>query len=62
MTTEEKFLEYLRTHKRPVLAATLAKRFIVSQSHASSILNALYENGLAEVRLEGRKKFYKAKD
>jgi DNA-binding transcriptional ArsR family regulator len=62
MSAEEKFLEYLRTHKRPVTAATLAKRFIISHSHASSILNALYENGLADIKVEGKKKFYKSKD
>lgn len=60
--TEEKIFEYLATHKTPVMAGTMAKRFIVSQSHASAILRSLHEKGLADIVQIGKNKFYKIKD
>ena len=59
---EEKIFKYLIEHKTPVLAATLAKRFIMSKSRISTILKALHDKGLADVIQVGSNKFYKFKD
>lgn len=59
---EEKIFRYLVEHKTPVLAMTLAKRFIMSKSRISTILKALHEKGLADVVQVGSQKFYKLKD
>lgn len=59
---EEKILNYLVEHKTPVMAGTLAKRFIMSQSKVSTLLKLLHEKGLADVLQIGNNKFYKIKD
>lgn len=59
---QEKVLIYLKEHKTPVLAKTLAKRFIVSDSAVSSALRYLHEKQLADVIKVGNQKFYKLKD
>lgn len=59
---EEKILMYLKEHKTPVMAGTLAKRFIMSQSRVSTLLKLLHEKGLADLVLIGKNKFYKIKD
>lgn len=59
---EEKILNYLVEHKTPVMAGTLAKRFIMSQSRVSTLLKLLHEKGLADVLQIGKNKFYKIKD
>lgn len=59
---EEKIFKYLVEHKTPVLAMTLAKRFIMSKSRISTILKVLHEKGLADVIQVGSQKFYKLKD
>ncbi len=59
---EEKILNYLVEHKTPVMAGTLAKRFIMSQSRVSTLLKLLHEKGLADVLQIGNNKFYKIKD
>lgn len=60
--TEEKFLEYLITLKKPVTAKALAKRFIVSESKARTILKFLHEKGFTEVTEQGSVKLHKFKD
>lgn len=59
---EERVFKYLVEHKLPVLASTLAKRFILSKSHTAAILKGLHDKGLADVIKMGSNKFYKLKD
>lgn len=59
---EEKFLEYLVTLKKPVTVKTLAKRFIVSESRASTILKFLHEKGFTDIKMQGNVKLHKFKD
>jgi Mn-dependent DtxR family transcriptional regulator len=59
---QEKVFIYLKEHKTPVLAKTLAKRFIVSDSAVSSALKYLHEKQLADLIKVGNQKFYKLKD
>lgn len=60
--TEEKFLEYLATLKKPITAKAIAKRFIVSESKARTILKFLHEKGFTEVMEQGSIKLHKFKD
>ena len=60
--SEEKVFKYLVEHKTPVLAETLAKRFIMSSSRIRTILRSLHAKGLADVVQVGSQKFYKLKD
>lgn len=57
--TEQKIWDYLKEHKTPVAAGTLAKRFIISQSKANTTLAMLERNGLATSFSVGKTKFYK---
>jgi Mn-dependent DtxR family transcriptional regulator len=59
---EEKFLEHLTTLKKPVTAKAMAKRFIVSESRARTILKFLHEKGFTEVIEQGSIKLHKFKD
>ena len=56
---EQRIWDYLKEHKTPVTAGTLAKRFIISQSKTSQALAMLERNGLADSFNVGRTKFYK---
>jgi uncharacterized membrane protein len=58
---DEKVWRYLVEHKTPVLASTLAKRFMFSQSHVARILRDLEQTGTVEVVRIGSNKFYKVK-
>jgi uncharacterized membrane protein len=58
---EEKVWRYLVEHKTPVLAATLAKRFMFSQSHVARILRDLEQAGNVEAVRIGSQKFYRVK-
>ncbi len=58
-SAEDKIFEYLKTHKTPVTAGTLAKRFIISQSKTNQALSLLQRHGFATVFNVGRTKFYK---
>ncbi len=58
---DEKIWRYLVEHKTPVLAATLAKRFMFSQSHVARILRELERAGSVEVVRVGSQKFYRVK-
>lgn len=58
---EEKVLNYFAEHKTPVLATTLAKRFVVSKSHIARILKDLEAKQAVEVVSVGSNKFYKVK-
>lgn len=60
--TEEKFLEYLVEHKKPVTAKAMAKRFIVSESKARTILKFLHEKGYTEITEQGSTKLHRFKD
>lgn len=62
MKVEEKVWNYLVEHKTPVMAGTLAKRFIISQSHVNSILKQWADKEMLDVINVGRSKFYKIKD
>ena len=57
---EEMIWEYLRTHKTPVLAHTLAKKFVVSQSHIARTLKDFEAKRMIVVTQVGKQKFYKA--
>ena len=59
---EEKVWEYLVTHKTPVLASTLAKRFLVRKSHVSRILRDLEAKNVLDVIPIGSNKFYQVKE
>lgn len=62
MKVEEKVWNYLVEHKTPVMAGTLAKRFIISQSHISKILKQWADENRLDTINVGRSKFYKIKD
>lgn len=61
MNAEELVWQYLTTHKTPVLAETLAKRFLISKSHARGLLRSLAEANKVDVISVGSRKFYKIK-
>lgn len=61
-SVEEKVWEYLVTHKTPVLATTLAKRFMVSKSHVGRILRDLEAKQVVDVINIGSNKFYRVKE
>lgn len=56
---DEKVWRYLVEHTTPVLASTLAKRFMFSQSHVARILRDLERTNKVQVIRVGRQKFYK---
>ncbi len=58
---DEKIWQYLTEHKTPVLASTLAKRFMFSQSHVARILRDLEQAGTVEAMRVGSQKFYRVK-
>jgi MarR-like DNA-binding transcriptional regulator SgrR of sgrS sRNA len=59
--TEEKVWEYLSTHKTPVTAGTLAKRFLCSHSHIGRVLREFEAQGKLHVSFVGKHKLYRAK-
>jgi len=59
---EQKIWDYLVTHKTPVSATALAKRFIISKGHVGRILKTFADKGIADVVSVGRTKLYKVKD
>ena len=59
---EEKFLEHLVTLKRPTTSKAMAKKFIVSESKARTILKFLQEKGFTEVITQGSIKLHKFKN
>lgn len=59
---EEKVWRYLLEHKTPVLASTLAKRFMFSQSHVGRILRDLEAKQVLDVIPIGSNKFYRVKE
>lgn len=58
-SAEQKIWNYLKEHKTPVTAGTLAKRFIISQSKAYHALTLLERNGMAVSFKIGSAKFYR---
>jgi DNA-binding IscR family transcriptional regulator len=60
-TVCEKIWEYLITHKKPVNAATLAKRFLISQSHTNRVLKEFAETKDLVVTQVGKTKFYRVR-
>lgn len=58
-TAEQKIWNYLKEHKTPIPAGTLAKRFILSQSKVSQALSMLERNGMAVSFKVGSTKFYR---
>jgi Mn-dependent DtxR family transcriptional regulator len=60
--TEDRVLEYIMGLKKPVTIKAIAKRFIMSDSRASTILKFLHEKGFTEVTQQGSTKLYKFKD
>jgi len=60
--TEERVLEYMMSIKKPVTTKSVAKRFIMSESRASTILKFLHEKGFTEVIEQGSVKLHKFKD
>ena len=59
---EEKFLEHLVQLKKPTTSKAMAKKFIVSESRARTILKFLHEKGFTEVIEQGSIKLHKFKD
>ena len=59
---EEKFLNYLIRLKRPTTSKAMAKKFIVSESKARSILKFLQDKGFTEVKMQGSINLHKLKD
>jgi Fic family protein len=59
---EEKVWDYLRTHKTPVQAKTLAKLWIISDNKVARAMNRFVENGIADLVRIGSKKFYRVKE
>ena len=59
---EDKVWDYLVSHKTPVLADTLAKRFLVSRSHIARILKELADKQVLDVIKVGTQKFYRVKE
>ena len=60
--TEDLVLEYLASIKSPVTVKALAKRFIMSESRASTILKFLHEKGYTDIKMQGSTKLHKFKD
>ena len=58
---EQKVLDYLDAHKKPVTQSHLAKYFIVSNSSISNALTELEAAGLVIVTKQGNTKLYRAK-
>jgi Fic family protein len=56
---EEKVWGYVRTHKRPVQAKTLARLWIVSDNRVSRALNSLVSSGRVLMERTGNNKFYR---
>ena len=61
-TIEEKVLDYLVDHKRPVTSKQLAKYFIVSQPSVSRALNKFVEKQVVDKFYQGNVLLYKIKD
>jgi Mn-dependent DtxR family transcriptional regulator len=59
---EERVLEYLAKLKGPTTTKALGKRFILSDSRASTILKLLHQKGYLDVTQQGSTKLYKFKD
>jgi uncharacterized membrane protein len=58
---EQKVLDYLDSHKRPVTQNQLSKYFIVSSSSISNALTELEAAGLVTVTKQGNTKLYRIK-
>lgn len=61
-STEEKIWDYMVAHKTPVSAAKLSKYFIISQSKASTALKKFADQGIADIIIIGKVKYYKVKE
>jgi Mn-dependent DtxR family transcriptional regulator len=59
---EDRVLEYLLGLKKPVTSKAVAKRFILSESRATTILKFLHEKGYTDVVQQGSVKLHKLKD
>ena len=57
---EEKVWGYVRTHKKPIQAKTLAKLWIVSDNKVARALASLVEKGKVRLERVGTSKFYRA--
>jgi len=57
---EQKVLDYLDSHKKPVTQAHLAKYFIDSNSSISNAITELEAAGLVIVTKQGNTKLYRA--
>lgn len=60
--TEEKIWAYIVNRKSPVTQKQVIKHFLISQSKASAALNFFVEQGIADVTVIGKVKYYKVKD
>jgi hypothetical protein len=57
---EEKVWGYVRDHKKPVQAKTLAKLWIVNENKVARALASLVEKGKVRMERVGSSKFYRA--
>ena len=55
-TAEQKILDYMHEHKKPVTITKMAKYFIISESSAKAALAKLVKDGIAEI-LSGSKPY-----
>jgi hypothetical protein len=62
VNAEELVWKYLVDHKTPVMAITLAKRFLISESHIRRILKVYSEKQVLDVVMVGTRKYYKIKE
>ena len=60
--TDERFWRYLLKLESPVTAEKVARRFLVSKSHAARALNYFVAQGLADVIKIGTTKYYRVKE
>ena len=60
-TAENRILDYMREHKKPVTITKMAKYFIVSDSTAKSALASLVKKGIADVVPKSKPFLYRLK-
>ena len=60
-TAEDRILDYMKEHKKPVTITKMAKYFIISESTAKNSLASLVKQGIAEVVPKSKPFLYRLK-
>ena len=60
-TVEQKILDYMSEHKKPVTVSKMAKYFIISESTAKNALASLVKKDIAEVVPKSKPFLYRLK-